>query len=211
MICYICKGINNCYSICIPAISIATPSAVPTARPSPVEEHRKLFNYPAGIRSTSFQYPSNTQRASLNRNGKSKKIQTCTIKFFRLNKVYSTLPPMQIVEKAALPNSDLGPGTIVFDADGNSSHFHQRIIHKFPALEAGGEYELLLYQRQDLEKGFQLNLRIPLDRSKKWLHTPKSTTDPCKKICSSKLLQLMQAHMMRYSVINIFSCNFISR
>jgi len=61
---------------------------------------------------------------------------------------------MQIVEKAALANSDLGPGTIVFDADGNSSHFHQKIMDKFPALEAGGRYELLLYQRGGLEKGF---------------------------------------------------------
>ena len=61
---------------------------------------------------------------------------------------------MQIVEKAALANSDLGPGTIVFDAYGNLSHFHQKIMDKFPALEAGGGYELLLYQTGGLEKGF---------------------------------------------------------
>ena len=47
---------------------------------------------------------------------------------------------MQIAEKAALANSDMGPGTIVFDADGNSSHFHQKIMDKFLALEAGGRY-----------------------------------------------------------------------
>jgi len=152
MICYICKSINNYYSRCIPAISTTTPSAVPTARPSSVEERRKLFNYPAGIRSTSFHPTSSTQRASLSRKGKSKKIQTCTIKIFWLNNVFSKLPPMQIVEKAALANSDLGTGTIVFDAYGNLSHFHQKIM--FPALQAGGGYELLLYQTRGLEKGF---------------------------------------------------------
>ena len=145
---------HNYYYMCISGISSTTPSAVSTERPSPVEEHRRLFNYSAGIRSTSFQPTSSTQRASSSRKGKSKKIQTCTIKFFCLNKVSSKTPPTQIVEKAALANSDLGPGTIVFDADGNSSHFHQKIMDKFPALEAGGGYELLLYQRGGLEKGF---------------------------------------------------------
>jgi len=68
--------------------------------------------------------------------------------------VSSKIPPTQIVEKAAHANSDLGPGAIVFDADGNSSHFHQKIMDKFPALETSGRYELLLYQRGGLEKGF---------------------------------------------------------
>ena len=137
MICYICKGIINYYSMCIPAISTTTPSAVPTARPSLVEEHRKLFNYAARIRSTSFHPTSNTQRASLSRKGKSKKIQTCTIKFFCLNKVSSKLPPTQIVEKAALANSDLGPGTIVFDADGNSSPYvFTALVNRLRTVEA---------------------------------------------------------------------------
>jgi len=68
--------------------------------------------------------------------------------------VSSKIPPTQIVERAAHANSDLGPGTIVFDADGNSSHFHQKIMDKFPALESSGGYELLLYQRGGQEKGF---------------------------------------------------------
>ena len=84
-------------------------------------------------------------------------------------------------------------------------------MDKFPGLEAGGGYELLLYQRGGLEKGFyRLEPPFTLDKSKKLLPSPKSTSDPYKKICSSKLLQLMQLHIMRYSVINIISCRFIS-
>lgn len=145
---------HNYYYMCISGISTTTPSAVSTARPSPVEEHRRLFNYSAGIRSTSFSpHPAHKEPHQVGK-ANPKKIQTCTIKFLCLNKVSSKTPPTQVVEKAALANSDLGPGTIVFDADGNSSHFHQKIMDKFPGLEAGGGYELLLYQRGGLEKGF---------------------------------------------------------
>lgn len=66
------KCINNYYSICIPGISTTTPSAESNARTSPVEEHRRLFNYSAGIRSSSFHPTSSVQRAPSRRKGKSK-------------------------------------------------------------------------------------------------------------------------------------------
>lgn len=108
---------HDYYYMCISGISTTTPSAV--------EEHRRLFSYSAGIRSTSFSpHPAHKEPHQVGK-ANPKKIQTCTIKFLCLNKVSSKTPPTQIVEKVALANSDLGPGTIVFDADGNSSHFHQ--------------------------------------------------------------------------------------
>ena len=57
---------------------------------------------------------------------------------FCLNKVYAKSPSIKIAEKTAMANSDLGPGTIVFDGDGNSGHFHDKVMETFPGLELGG-------------------------------------------------------------------------
>ena len=66
-------------------------------------------------------------------------------------KVDSDKPPSAICEKTALSNCGLGPGSITLDIN---AHMHQNLIERFPLLEAGGGYELLLYQRGGLEQGF---------------------------------------------------------
>lgn len=96
--------------------------------------------------------PTNQRKNSTSLKKGKGKMQNCTLKFFCLDKVDAEKPPTAIYEKTALSNIGLGPGSITLDI--NSTDVHHNLIEKFPLLEAGGGYELLLYQRGGLEQGF---------------------------------------------------------
>ena len=78
--------------------------------------------------------------------GKSK-LQSCTLKFFCLSKVNPEKLPNSVFEKTGLSNCGVGPGSITVDLNSSASDVHHNQVEKFPLLQAGGGYELLLYQR----------------------------------------------------------------
>lgn len=73
---------------------------------------------------------------------------------FFLSKVNSEKPPSSVSEKTGLSNCGLGPGSITIDLNSSASDVHHNFVERFPLLQAGGGYELLLYQRGGLEQGF---------------------------------------------------------
>ena len=113
-------------------------------------EHRRVFINPSRARQT-FRPVRQPSRA---RQTMRKRTPTSTVKFVCLSNVHARKPPSNVAEKAALANSGLGPGTIVFQANGDANNFHETLVGKFPLLSTGGGYELLLYQRGGLQQGF---------------------------------------------------------
>ena len=108
---------------------------------SSIQEHQRVFNY-MQPRSGGFN-PRNKKSASTSSKKGKGKLQCCTLKFFCLSKVNSEKPPSSVYEKTGLSNIR-----------------HQHHCHwcprqpRFPLLQAGGGYELLLYQRGGPEQGF---------------------------------------------------------
>ncbi|XP_028516404.1 uncharacterized protein LOC114575542 [Exaiptasia diaphana] len=108
-------------------------------------EHRKVFNY---MPRASIFRPS----ASSKKKGKGK-LQTCTLKFFRLADIEQDKPPGSIAG-TTLSNCGLGPASITIDLNSSMKNLHACLIERYPLLEAAGGYELLLYQRGGEEQGF---------------------------------------------------------
>jgi hypothetical protein len=93
---------------------ISLPTAVGNAQ---VNEHRRLFGYAA--------------RGKQPKKGKSfakQKVQTCSLKFVCLASRSAIKPPTTIKERIMLANAGLGDGTVTFHVDGNSSHFHEKVL-----------------------------------------------------------------------------------
>ena len=81
-------------------------------------------------------------------------MQSCTLKFFCLSKVACEKPPTSVYEKTALSNCGLGTGSVTLDINSSANDLHHNLVEKFPLLEAGGGYELLLCQQGGQEQGF---------------------------------------------------------
>ena len=116
---------------------------------STIQEHQRVFNY---MKPKSGGFNPRRNSAS-SKKGKSK-LQSCTLKFFCLSKVNSEKPPSSVFKKTGLSNCGLGPGSITIDLNSSASDVHHNLVERFPLLQAGGGYELLLYQRGGLEQGF---------------------------------------------------------
>ena len=98
--------------------------------------------------------PRNKKSASTSSKKGKGKLQCCTLKFFCLSKVNSEKPPSSVYEKTGLSNCGLGPGSITLDINSTATDVHDSLVERFPLLQAGGGYELLLYQRGGPEQGF---------------------------------------------------------
>ena len=116
---------------------------------SAIQEHQRVFNY-MQPRSRGF----NPRRNSASSKKGKSKLQSCTLKFFCLAKVNSEKPPSSVSEKTGLSNCGLGPGSITIDLNSSAGEVHRNLVERFPLLQAGGGYELLLYQRGGSEQGF---------------------------------------------------------
>ena len=116
---------------------------------STMQEHQRVFYY---MKPKSGGFNPRRNSAS-SKKGKSK-LQSCTLKFFCLSKVNSEKPPSSVFEKTGLSNCGLGPGSITINLNSSASDVHHNLVERFPLLQAGGGYELLLYQRGGLEQGF---------------------------------------------------------
>lgn len=107
-----------------------------------VSEHRRLFGYAA--------------KGKQPKRGKSvskQKVPTCSLKFVCLASVNAIKPPTTVKERTMLSNAGLGDSTVTFHVDGNSTHFHDKILEAFPKLSSAG-YELLLYDRSGENSSF---------------------------------------------------------
>ena len=124
-------------------------------------EHQRVFNYMpprAGV------FNPKKKKSASSKKGKGK-LQSCTLKFFCLSKVHSEKPPNSVFEKTALSNCGLGPGSITLDVNSTASDVHHNLLEKYPLLQVGGGYELLLYQRGGTEQGFH-NIPAPYTPAK---------------------------------------------
>ena len=119
---------------------------------SSIQDHQRVFNY-MQPRSGGFN-PRNKKSASTSSKKGKGKLQCCTLKFFCLSKVNSEKPPSSVYEKTGLSNCGLGPGSITLDINSTATDVHESLVERFPLLQAGGGYELLLYQRGGPEQGF---------------------------------------------------------
>ena len=105
-------------------------------------EHRRLFNYMGG----------RGKQSKGNNKGK-KSTSQCSMKFMCMSTCEVEKPPTSIKDRTALSNAGLGDAVISFNSDGDSSHFHGKLLQKFPQLASSG-YELLLYHRGGEESAF---------------------------------------------------------
>ena len=112
---------------------------------SSIQEHQRVFNY-MQPRSGGFNPRNKKSARTSSKKGKGK-LQCCTLKFFCLSKVNSEKPPSSVYEKTGLSNCGLGPGSITLDINSTATDVHDSLVERFPLLQAGGGYELLLYQR----------------------------------------------------------------
>ena len=62
-------------------------------------------------------------------------------------------PPTSVRERTALANAGLGDAAVTFNLDGDSIHFHEQLLQKFPKLSSTG-YELMLYDRASENSSF---------------------------------------------------------
>ena len=108
-----------------------------------VAEHRRLFNYTGG-----------KGKQSCKGNNKGKKYSSqCSIKFMCMSSCNVEKPPTSIKDRTTLSNAGLGDAVISFNSDGDNSHFHGKLLQKFPQLATSG-YELLMYHRGGDESEF---------------------------------------------------------
>lgn len=113
----------------------SVPASVPVASHRSVTEHRNLFNYA----------PART-KSNKGRRGKKHKVATYSLKFMCMGKCNDEKPPTTVRERTVLSNAGLGDAVLSFNLDGDSAHFHDILIQKFPKLATCG-YELFLYHR----------------------------------------------------------------
>ena len=106
-----------------------------------VVEHRRLFNYARAKQSGKGNYK-----------GK-KSVSQCSLKFMCMSSCDAEKPPTSVKDRTALSNAGLGDAVISFNSDGDSSHFHGKLLEKFPQLATSG-YELLMYHRGGDESAF---------------------------------------------------------
>ena len=126
-----------------------------------MQEHQRIFYYMKLKSGGSI--PEGTASS---KKGKSK-LQSCTLKFFCLSKVSSEKLPNSVFEKTGLSNCGLGPGSITIDLINSASDVHHNQVEKFPLLQAGGGYELLLYQRGGVGTRFpQYSLTLHSSKNK---------------------------------------------
>jgi hypothetical protein len=146
--------ISLCYAILIisylsPSESSPTPPASSNVTlefepcSSAVTEHRRLFNY-AGARPK--------QSGKGNHKGK-KNVSQCSLKFMCMSHCSVEKPPTSVKDRTALSNAGLGDAVISFSSEGDSAHFHGKLLEKFPQLATSG-YTLLMYHRGGDESAF---------------------------------------------------------
>ena len=107
-----------------------------------VNEHRRLFGYAA-----------RRKQPKKGTTAQKQKLQTCSMKFVCLSSVSADKPPTSIKDRTMLANAGLGDATVTFNSDGDSFHFHDKILEAFPKLNSTG-YELFLYDRSSENPSF---------------------------------------------------------
>ena len=129
---------------CTTTSGVAAQNIVEAARPSPLEEHRKLFGFKPSTCTSSVYRGSSQAKRRKPSNGKVfiPIRNTWTHKFFLLaDKRCFKVPPSK--DKIEHGLAGLGDRDIVFQKDGNADHVNKQIFEAYPVLENCGGFEIM--------------------------------------------------------------------